>query len=232
MKSRSAAIITTVLAFARWGVAAQPPRSPDTLPIQSASSQASASAAANLPLRLGIVMPSLNFGADRELAGMAEPTRNRLMTHLARPAFDIRPIAARDPAEIRLESLGTGVDYLISVGLVRRPGSHTDAPRSGGKAVVRASDTGAGVRPPETAGAVSPLVRVIAAEDVVALTYELAKGDGAVAYEGRFEAKAASDGEDVIAPLLERAAAEIIQIVLTGKMPAKSPPSQAASTLP
>lgn len=69
-----------------------------------------------------------------------------------------------------------------------------------------------------------------AAGTIVTVTYSLAKGDGAVAYEGNLQGSAASQ-EDVLRQLLRRATDEIAGMVLEGRVPPRPHTSQTASAL-
>lgn len=200
-RTSTSILVTVFLAAAQTGASSESSWSQASARKESATTMhASSSVAPDLRLRIGVVTPSVVLGGASDAEGTPEGVRRQFMMHVAQTAFDVLAIEATVPADVRLEARREGIDYLVSMTLAQ--GSDSSAPT----AVPSASGE-------------------LTARNSVTIAYALAKGDGAVAYEGRLEADAEGDGEDVIGPLLERAADEIVEIVRTGRFPAKAEPS-------
>ncbi len=189
----------------------------------SAASVAATNAAANgeSPVHLCIAPPSAQIpGMDSEAALAA--VRDVFTTYLAGPKVRIEPLTARLASQAREEASQKRCAYVLftkvnqerktkSTGLLGRIAA--GALQSGASQVAANSgSTGTRVLASAAAGGASysNFGYSTQTSDQLTLTARLEAGDGRLLSEKVDKRKAASDGEDLLTPLVERAAEAVV----------------------
>jgi hypothetical protein len=157
---------------------------------------------------------------DQALAAV----RETFAAFLAGPSLEVVPLAARTPSQVREEAQLAGCTATVFVTLrhTRKQGGGLlgrlagaalqDASRQAPTGGIAGSVTRAATE--EAAAAVRDLSASTQARDELTLEYRLARADGGPGVEGRGRRKAGADGEDLLTPLVEQAAARIAEAVL------------------
>jgi hypothetical protein len=197
-----------------------------SLPTVSLHAQAASVAAApSSPSCIAIVLPSAK-GAAGDATAFATSLRELFVSYLTGPSLRTITLEARLPSQAVEEARQKDCGYLLLASIERK---HSDG--SGwGKALGKAAGTAAwygvpyggtaataAARGAAVAGAeaISGMAQTTKAKDEVTLEYRVGTLDQAIRATSRTEkAKAKSDGEDLLTPLVEKAAEAISTFVL------------------
>lgn len=207
------------------GAASSPAASQPSVNVPNASADAASFTPASTPkrpgvVRFGLVLPRAQLPGDAARA--AEGVRNSFASFLKGPNFEVVAIEARLPDQALAEAQQKNCDYVLFSDLTVKKG------KSGGlfgramgsaigsaaaAAVPHGNTTGDYVAHSIAVNAIYTAADVagsIKAKDEVSLEYKLLKPDGTAVISNTLKAKADADGQDVISPLIERAAAATV----------------------
>jgi len=178
-------------------------------------------------MRLCLVTPRAQMNAS-DAAQAAEAVSNTFKSYLTGPTIETIALAARLPSQAAEEAKQSECDYILHSSLIHKKGSGGgllgralgDAASSavwhipgGGSAAGTIARTAA-ISGVYTAASIAGSIK---AKDEITLAYKLDATDGAKPSLVRTEkVKAKSDGEDVLTPLIEKAA-ETIAAAMTKK---------------
>lgn len=170
-------------------------------------------------VRFGLVLSRAQLPGDATRA--AEGVRNSFASFLKGPNVEVVAIEARLPDQVLAEARQKECDYVLFSNLTVKKG------KSGGlfgRALGGAIGNAAAVAIPygntvgehvarsvavQTIYTAADVASSIKAKDEVSLEYKLTKLDGAALVSNTLKAKADTDGQDVISPLIESAAGAI-----------------------
>jgi hypothetical protein len=175
-------------------------------------------------VRIGIVTPKTQMSAG-DAAQAAEAVRNTFASYLTGPNLDVIMLNARLPSQVVAEARQRECDFVLYTSLTQKKGS-------GGGMFSRALGNMAGSAvahiPVNTRGeaaarsvavtgihTTSNIASTIKAKDELTIEYKLEATDGAKPeVTNTAKAKAKSDGEDVLTPLIEKAAEAVVAAVM------------------
>jgi CheY-like chemotaxis protein len=172
-------------------------------------------------VRIGIVTPKAQMtGSDAARA--AEALRNTFAKYLNGPTIEVVALTARMPSQALEEAKGSGCDYVLHTSLTHKKGGGGGG--MFGKALGNIAGAAVGHIPINTAGdaaarsaaitgiyTTANIAGSVKAKDELTLDYKLEATDAAKPGVAKVEkAKAKSDGEDVLTPLIEKAAESIV----------------------
>ena len=168
---------------------------------------------------VAVVLPSVQ-GVDGSATDVASGLRDLFVSYLSGPALRTMPLEARLPAQAAVEARQKGCERMLLTTMVRKRDGGSTLGGVLGQAAGTAAwhmpyGAGAGAsiaRGAAVAGAqaASTLAADTRRKDEVRLEYRLGTPESvAGAKATASKAKAQSDGEDLLTPLVERAAAEI-----------------------
>jgi len=153
----------------------------------------------------------------------ATAVRDLFISYLAGPTLSAKPLTARLTSQAREEAKQSACPYVLFTALVheRKTGNGllgrvaSSAVESGAYEVRGAAGSAAGrVVAGAAASAAASAARAMAtntkSKDELTLDYRLETPDGAVVVKNSAKAKASSDGQDLLTPLVERAAEEVV----------------------
>lgn len=173
-------------------------------------------------IRIGVVVPKAQMGKSYNGIEAAEPLRNTIISYLSGPTLEVTPLTARIPAQIEAEAQQKECDLILYSSITHKQsggggglggfmrkaapavgiaGSHADthAGRVAGSVATSATYTAADV------------ASSIKAKDEITFEYQLhALGSATPRLTNTTKAKAKSDGEDILSPLVEQAAIAIV----------------------
>jgi hypothetical protein len=178
------------------------------------------------PCVVGIVTPSVQ-GASGNAAAFGVALRDLFVTYLTGPSIQAIPLQARLSSQAMEEAKQKNCAHVVTATLTRKHGGGSALGRvmgqagsnaawyiPGGGTVASAVTRGVAVA---TAQAVASFATTTKAKDEVELEYRLVSPDGKVQIAPRKEKlKAKSDGDDLVTPLVEKAA-EAIAGTVAGK---------------
>ena len=184
--------------------------------------------AANAPkkagaVRIGIVTPKAQLTAG-DAAQAAEAVRNTFASYLGGPTVEVVALAARLPSQALEEAKQSQCDYVLYASLTQKKGGGGGG--MFGRALGNIAGAAAGHIPVNTAGdaaarsaavtgiyTTANIAGSVKAKDELTLEYKLEATDGArPSVANTAKAKAKSDGEDVLTPLIEKAAEAIVGV--------------------
>ncbi|HWQ35036.1 MAG TPA: hypothetical protein VNQ79_19480 [Blastocatellia bacterium] len=176
-------------------------------------------------IRVGVVLPKTQMGQGSAGDGFAEPIRNLLVQYLSGPAIEIAALEARIPAQIELEAKQKECGFVLYSSVTQKQGGggFGSMLRKAGPLSNIASVAGYGSGAGAVAGAVATTAIVTAADiavgikakDEITLDYKVtAVGSDAPVASNTLRAKAKTDREDILSPLLEQAATAVISAVV------------------
>jgi hypothetical protein len=172
-------------------------------------------------VRIGIVMPKSQLGQGTQGPTAGEPLRVMLAEYLAGPSIEIVSIGALLPEQIEAESKVKLCDYLVY-------SSITQKKQTGGLSMLKNASSMANMIPMvgmmnSVSGAMAATTAATAAQqaatmssavkaksDVILEYHVTAMGNPSPVLSNSLDAKANSDGEDVITPLVEKEATAIM----------------------
>lgn len=173
-------------------------------------------------IRIGVVLPKAQMGKSYEGVEAAEPVRNTIISYLSGPTLEVAPLTARIPSQIEAEAQQKECDLILYSSI-----THKQSGGGGGlggfmrKAapVVGVAGSHADTHAGRVAGSVASsatysaadVASSIKAKDEVTFEYKLhALGSATPRLANTAKAKAKSDGEDILSPLVEQAAIAIV----------------------
>ncbi len=198
--------------------ASAPPVTPPQTPAPVAAvtaAPAPATPAAKKPgvVRIGIAMPRAQWGQGTQGPSAGEPVRGVLSQYLSGPTLEAVSLAALLPQQVEAEAREKQCDYVVYSSMRGATTLGSYAPSMGsargvaGTIGVASAATGATVSAQQSA-AVSSSVR---SKSEVTFEYALhAPGNPAALVSNSYKAKAQTDGEDVVTPLIEQAASAVL----------------------
>jgi hypothetical protein len=200
--------------------AAQPykPSNPvDILPIATGAKKAGA-------IRVGVVMPKAQMGKSFEGVDAAEPVRNTILKYLSGPAIEVAVIESRLPAQIEAEAKQKECDFVLYTSVTQKQGGggfgsfmKKASPFTGAVSSVGYASSTAGAVATTVATAVVYTAADIStstrAKDEVTFEYRLVAADNTTRLSNTLKAKAKSDGEDVLSPIIEQITATVLNTV-------------------
>jgi hypothetical protein len=162
--------------------------------------------------------------------GAIAAVRETFTAFLSGPSLAVAPLSARLASQVREEAKLANCPYLLFTtlklerkegrGLLARVASgavETGAWAVAGSSASTATRVTAGAAAVSAAVAAREVAGSVRTKDELTLRYRLENPDGKVLVEKSEKRKASSDGEDLLTPLVERAAGSIAAIVTSGK---------------
>lgn len=191
-------------------------------------------------IRIGIVLPKAQLGQGTGGADVADPVRRSLIAYLSGPATELVPLTSRIPVQIDAEAVQVGVQYVLYTSVVHKKGRGGGgfgkllgavAPVAGALPGVGAMGSTGAIVASQAASAAAMAAQQQAQEqamaqlmsatqsnirkgDQIALEYKLTKAGTPVATK-LANGKATEDGQDILSPLLEQVATEVLTSVTT-----------------
>ncbi len=173
-------------------------------------------------VRVGVAIPIAQMGQGVPGSTVAEPLRVLFLQHLAGPTLEAIPIAAVQPTQVDAEAKANNCDYILYSSLSQKRGGgaglsmlRNAAPMLSmvpmfGAAVSIGGMIAARAASVALAGGLSAATAVKAKSELT-LAYKLFRpGAATPVFENSLKAKARTDGEDVITPLLSQAVANTL----------------------
>jgi hypothetical protein len=180
-------------------------------------------------IRVGIVLPKTQMGQGFAGTEVAEPVRNTLMQYLNGTVVEILAIEARVDSQIALEAKQKECDYVLETSVTQKQssgglGGFMKKISPVGQVIpsaVGSANTTAGASTSAVTTTViystSDVSGNFKAKDEVTVTFKLVTPDNDTAVlANTLRAKAKSDGEDVLSPVLKQAATAVLQTVTKG----------------
>jgi hypothetical protein len=191
-------------------------------------------------VRIGIVEPQAQLGQGNTGADVAEPVRQSLVSFLSGPAVELVPLAARIPQQIEAEAAQASCTYVLYTTVTQKAGGKgfsgllrmmapvaSMLPYAGGMggsgdgAMVASMAAQAATQAAAQSAqqqAMSQMTHAqagsIKARDELTLQYQLVRlGDAQPLLNATLKAKAKADGEDLLSPLIEKAAKAVVNAV-------------------
>ena len=176
-------------------------------------------------IRIGLLLPAVQLNSGNA-AQAAEALRNGFAGYLKGPNIEVITLAARLPSLALDEARQSHCDYILSASMTIKKGGGGGS--MFGRAIGNIAGSAAGHIPgggSATTGAArsaaitgvyttAAIASSIKARDEASLEYKLDQVDPAKASLGnKDKAKASADGEDIITPLVQKAAEAIVAVV-------------------
>jgi hypothetical protein len=177
-------------------------------------------------IRIGVVLPQADLGPGAQGAAVAEPLRQMISHYLSGPVTELLTLDALVPQQIDAEAQAKNCDYVLYSAVSQRKAGGNGmglfkgattmanmlpmagaARAAGGMLGAAGSVANAASSAQETAS----LSKGIKAKSEVSLEYKLqAVGNPAAVLSDTLKAKAATDGEDVMTPLVQKVAEAVV----------------------
>jgi hypothetical protein len=176
-------------------------------------------------IRIGLILPTVQMSAGNP-SQAAEAVRNEFASYLNGPTIEVVMLTARLPALAMDEARQSQCDYVLSSALqVKKGGGSSFFGRAmgniagpaaghipGGSSAATGAARSAAIGGVYTTAAIASSIK---ARDEVSLDYKLAAVDGiGQGAANTVKAKASSDREDIVAPLIAKAAEAIVAVGL------------------
>ncbi len=193
-----------------------------------------ATAHAGPKLRIGVPSPKAQLGQGSSGVDVSEPLRVALISYLSGPATVVTPLKARIPIQFEAEAKAAGIPYVLVLSVAHEKGRggkfgkflKTAAPVAamlpgvggmggmGGMVASQAAASAAMVAQQQAqeeafASLMTASQNNIRKGDELKLEFTLTK-NGQPSLTNLLTRKATQDGEDLLAPLLEQVATEVI----------------------
>ncbi|MFN7945701.1 MAG: hypothetical protein U0Z53_10130 [Blastocatellia bacterium] len=165
-------------------------------------------------IRVGVVLPKAQMSGAGE--ALAEPIRNLLVQDLSGPAIEIVTIDARIPAQIDLEAKQKECDFVLYTSITQKQGGGFGSmlKKAGSLSSIAVGGYGNTESTAPASGGAAEVSAGIRAKDEITLDYKVTPaGSDAPVASNTLKAKAKTDREDVLSPLLEQAATAVISAV-------------------
>ena len=175
-------------------------------------------------VRIGIVMPKAQVTSGDARAA-AEAVRNTFASYLHGPSIEVVALTALLPLQAAEEARQSQCDYVLYASLTQKKGGGGGM---FGRALGNIAGAAVGHIPVNTAGeaaarstaaagvyTTASIAGSVKAKDELTLEYRLEATDGArPGTASTVKAKVRSDGEDVLTPLIEKAATAVVSVVM------------------
>lgn len=200
-------------------------------------------ARATTPATICVALPKAQLGQGNNApADVSEPVRSALGTYMAGPNITLVRVDARIPVQIDAEAQQKGCTYVLQSAVEQKKGGSASSffkklaplasalPMMGGM-----GGSAGGMIAAQAAGQVAATAAAEAAQedyvqamagaqqnsvksgDTMHVSYVLTRpGNATPVKQGKLERKATADGEDLLAPLLEQVATEVVTLASTG----------------
>ena len=178
------------------------------------------------PARICIAPPTAQVASGNS-TDAANAVRDAFTAYLTGPTLTVTPLTARLASQAREEAKQAGCPHVLYTALKheRKQGNNMLGRMAGSVAEgaaweLRGSASSAAgrVAASAAASAASSAARSFAgnvkSKDEITLDYRLETGDGTIVVKNAGKAKAESDGQDLLTPLIERAAEAVAAAVL------------------
>jgi hypothetical protein len=176
-------------------------------------------------IRIGVASPDAQIGQGGPMGSVAEPIRMMMIQYLNGPGLEIVPMTAMLPMQIEAEAKEKACDYVLYSSVTQKKSgmsflkaatmASSLTPIGAMAGATRAATAAAGTAAAAQAATVSSAVK---AKTEYSLTYKLlSAGNPTPVLTNSASAKAKSDGEDVMTPLIQQAATAILAQVQTKK---------------
>lgn len=173
-------------------------------------------------VRIGLIMPKVQMSSG-EVGQAAEALRGNFATYLKGPNIEVMPLSARLASQATEEARQSECDYVLYLSMSVKKGGRSifgraigDIAGSAAGIPVGGSATTAAARSAAISGVYTTAVIVssIKGKDELSLEYKLDSVEaGRTVLSNTAKAKARSDGEDILTPLIETAAQTIVSTV-------------------
>lgn len=189
--------------------------------------------------RICLVLPKAQLGQGSSGADVAEPVRQTLLAYLTGPATELIPLSARIPIQVDAEAQQTGCEYVLYTSVTQKKGGGfgkllaaaaplaSVLPGIGGMggnygAMMAAQGMASAAASAATQSAQEEAMAAlngatqanIKKGDQVTLEYKLMKPGLAAPFATKSAAvKAEENGEDLLSPLIEQTATEVLTAV-------------------
>ena len=175
-------------------------------------------------IRIGVILPTVQMNAGNA-AQAAEALRHSFASQLNGPSIEVVSLSARLPSQAMEEARQSQCDYVLSASMTVKKGGGGSM---FGRAIGNIAGSAAGHIPGGGSAATgaarsaaitsiyttAAIANAIKAKDEVSLEYQLDHVETAkTSLSNKDKAKATADGEDVIAPLVQKAAQAIVSTV-------------------
>lgn len=172
-------------------------------------------------IHIGIALPKADLGQGFQGQSAGEPVRLLMSQYLGGPAIEVVTLAALLPQQIEAEAKEKGCDYIVyssmiqtqkknGMGFLKGASSMMGMIPMVGAAAGAAGAIAATAAASAASGAATMACQVKAKSDVTFEYHMFVPGNATPVLENKATAKAKTDGEDVITPLVEAAAASIL----------------------
>ena len=201
---------------------ASPPSSAEQTPVSGVQTKSEKAHG----IRIGVASPDAQIGQGGSMSSVAEPIRTMMIQYLNGPGLDIVPMNAMLPMQIEAEAKEKACDYVLYSSVTHKKSGGMSFLKAASLAssltpigamagATRAATAAAGTAAAAQAAAVSSAVK---AKTEYTLTYKLlSAANSTPVLTNAISAKAKSDGEDVITPLMKQAATAILEQVQAKK---------------
>jgi len=237
------AIITGLLiAAATFGQDIKPDASPtpETTPTPQPAAAGQLEPKPEGIIRIGVVTIKTKLPQDTTGQDMAEVIRTRWYSFLDGPTIELIPMEARIPIQINIEAKQKECDYVLYSTVTQKTKGSFFGKFIKVAVPVLTSSIPVGVGGTTTGNSVFQSIKQsvkegakeagknmaneaaskIKAKDQVTLEFSLVKVDAAApTVASLLKAKAVTDGEDIISPLIEKAAGQILESAMNGSVP-------------
>ena len=171
--------------------------------------------------RIGIAtVKTGSVGDGMNAAQLAAAIGNSLAEYLKAPNVELVQIEAKLPSQIDAEAKQKECDFVVYTNVAHKKGGGGFGGMFGkaagnilGSAIPMAGGTGAAIAGSVTASAIytaASMSETVKSKDEITLDIRMTGNGSAVVLTKQFKAKAKSDGEDIISPLIEQAAQAIV----------------------
>jgi len=170
-------------------------------------------------VRIGVVAPKAALGSGANAFDVSQSLQNALVRYLSGPSAEITPIMAMLPQQIEAEVKDKNCDFVLYTGLTQKQGKMGLFKAAASMAsmvpmvgmAAGAAGAMAGMAGGSALGGIANATNGLKAKSDIAFDYKLtATGTNATIIAETLNAKVKTDGEDVVSPLIERAATTIL----------------------
>ncbi len=208
--------------LAAWSRAAEAMAMASQAPATEAANAAATEPAPKKPgvIRLGLVQPKLEMGAG----ATPEALRSVLTRYLSGPQIEVVPITGMVPVQVEADARQKGCDYLFYASLAQKQGRRFGLLRAAQAMTYMVPVIGMAGRAATVLGHAAAMTAVnaaaqlssgVTAKSEVTFEYQLlASAATSPILADSQKAKAESNGQDVITPLIEQAATAVANLLL------------------
>jgi hypothetical protein len=177
-------------------------------------------------IRIGVALPKTQMGQGFAGAEVAEPVRNTVMQYLNGPAVEIVALEARIASQVEMEAKEKECDFVLQTSVTQKQGGggiggfmRKASPVANLIPMVGATGSAAGAVASSVATTViyttADLSGNFKAKDEVTFEYKLmAVSNNATVLSETLKAKARSDREDLLSPIIEQMAAAVLNAAI------------------